>query len=119
MVWLRTAAVVPDGMIGWAPAGLITTVKGWLGAMVSYMVANITVPRYPWDPPPRLDGMEAAFSFNLLQRQVRESYVGWPGTLFGWMGKLLVKASVEGTEEAMVAVGKVVMCYNNVGNKRN
>ena len=46
-----------------------------------------------------------------------ESYVGWPGILFGCMGKLSVNASVEGTEDAMVAVMTVVVCYNNVDNK--
>jgi hypothetical protein len=80
--------------------------------MVSYMVADVTVTRYPWAAPTRypwaaplrLDGTEVAFCFNSFWRRVSESYVGWPETLLGWMGKLLVKVSVEGTEEAMVAV---------------
>jgi hypothetical protein len=35
------------------------------------------------------------------------------------MGKLSVKASVEGTEEAMVVVLTVVVCYNDVEDKKN
>ena len=84
-------------------------VNGCPGATVSYIDADMMTPRYPWDPPPRLDGTEAAFCFNSSRIRVRESYVGWPGTLLGWIGKLSVKASVDGTEDAIVVVLTVVV----------
>ncbi len=64
-----------------------------------------------------MNGTEAAFCFNLFCRQLSESYVSWPATLFGWMGKLLVKASVKGMEKAVVAVTTVAVCFSNVNNK--
>ncbi len=36
----------------------------------------------------------------------------------GCKGKLSVKASVEGTEEAMVVVMTVAVCYSDVDNTR-
>ena len=94
-------------------------VNGCPRAPVLYIDADMTVPRYPWLPPPRLDGTEAAFCFNLWQRRVRELYVGWPATLLGWIGKLLVEALVDGTEDAIVVVLTAVVWYSNVKHSKN
>ena len=72
------------------------------GATVAYTAGVRIKPRYPWLPPPKEEGKEAALALRRSRRFLSESYVGCPEIGGIWFGKPLVISSMVGT--AMVVM---------------
>jgi hypothetical protein len=78
-------------------------VKG-VGLMVAEMAAEVAMPRYLCWLPPLFDGTVAALALIWCRRFERDSQSGVPLILGRVFGKLSMKDSGGGTEEAMVGL---------------
>ena len=91
--------------------GLGGTSKAMLPEIVRYLVGERTCPACPFAPPPRVDGMDAAFSTHCWNNAEMERYVGLPtiGTTVGWANESRM-ASVDGAVASIVL--EVVLLIN-------
>ncbi len=71
------------------------------------MAAEVAMPRYPCWPPPLLDGTVAALAVMRCRKFERDSKSGVPSILGMLLGKLSMKDSVEGTEDARVGLSLI------------